>query len=405
MESIKQRIAAFGFAPNPLLSWKIEFLDLEKDFCPPWSHVTSKDSTSRKAALAALAEMKNRVDDWIEIARLRMAGGIASATELDPGELRDALQRAGRMLRLIAFTIADLEGGHLKTPVFDRLSSALLALCSTELYLAEQVEIVDGGKTSTYRAVTLGKLVRLVIILLVGWVILLFVSRRVKSLVARLISDSANHRGSCRQGHHHQLPLRIGDYFEVHGVAGTIRANGMRASVIQHDNGIDKVTPNSNLPENKVTNWTLSDSLLRHSVKLGVEYGSPPRQVAKTLLAVASEHGLVLDYPTPKVRFENFGEKQLDFPLLFWFDNRKTSRDALASDLRFMIEKKLCASRHPHRKPAERRPFRSRNAPSYRTFPRYKTRTLKYDFNHNQNHEIPHPAATLNDPESLETPS
>lgn len=141
-----------------------------------------------------------------------------------------------------------------------------------------------------------------------------------------------------------ERPLRIGDYVEADGVAGTIRSIGMRASVIQHGNGIDTVIPNSNLLENKVTNWTLSDSLLRHSVKVGVEYGSPTREVAKTLLAVASEHGLVLDHPAPEVRFENFGEKSLDFSLLFWFDNRRTSRDELASDLRFMIEKAFAES-------------------------------------------------------------
>jgi potassium-dependent mechanosensitive channel len=410
LESIKQRIASErgeavakltasskpGSTPSPLLSWKTEFLDLEKNFWTTRAEsISSKDSTSRKAALAAFAEMKNRVDDWMEIARLRMSGGTASAADLDPGELRDALQRAGKMQRLIAFTIADLEGGHLKTPVFDRVSSALLGLWNTELYLAEQIEIVDGTKTSTYRAVTLGKLIRLVIILIVGWLILGFISRRVKSLISRragipqsgadLAAKAISILGlallilyglntvripltalaflggalAIGVGFGTQTilknfisgliliferPLRIGDYVEVDGVAGTIRSIGMRASVIQHGNGIDTVIPNSNLLENKVTNWTLSDSLLRHSVKVGVEYGSATRDVAKTLLAVASDHGLVLDHPASEVRFENFGEKSLEFSLLFWFDNRKTSRDALASDLRFMIEKAFAES-------------------------------------------------------------
>jgi small-conductance mechanosensitive channel len=410
LESIHRRIATergaavtkltaaggAGAPPNPLLSWKIEFLDLEKDFWTTRAEsINSKDSTIRKDALAALAEMKNRVDDWMEIARLRMTGGTAGAADLDPAELRDAIQRAGRMQRLIAFTIADLEGGHLKTPVFDRVSSALLALWNTELYLAEQIEIVDGTKTSTYRAVTIGKLARLIIILIVGWMILGFISCKVKSIVSRrpgipqsgadLAAKAISILGlallilyglntvripltalaflggalAIGVGFGTQTilknfisgliliferPLRIGDYVEADGVAGTIRSIGMRASVIQHGNGIDTVIPNSNLLENKVTNWTLADSLLRHSVKIGVEYGSPTRDVAKTLLAVASDHGLVLDTPAAEVRFENFGEKSLDFSLLFWFDNRKISRDALASDLRFMIEKAFAES-------------------------------------------------------------
>lgn len=384
---------ASGSPPSPLLSWKVEFLDLEKDF---WNtreeSLRNTDSTHRKSSLASLAEMKNRVDDWLEIAKLRMAGGSAGAAELDPAQLREAIQRAGRMQRLIAFTIADLEGGHLKTPVIDRLSSAALALWNTELYLAEQIEIVDGTKTSTYRAVTLGKVVRLLMILIIGWMVLRFISRKTRSIISRRASipqsgaDLAARAisvvglallilyglnavripltalaflgGALAIGVGFgtqtilknfisglilifERPLRVGDYVEADGVAGTIRSIGMRASVIQHGNGIDTVIPNSNLLENKVTNWTLSDSLLRHTVKVGVEYGSPTREVAAALIAVASEHGLVLDQPAPEVRFEHFGEKSLEFGLLFWFDNRKTSREALSSDLRFMIEKKF----------------------------------------------------------------
>lgn len=410
LKSIQQRIAkereeavsklthagASGSPPSPLLSWKVEFLDLEKDF---WNtreeSLRNTDSTHRKSSLASLAEMKNRVDDWLEIAKLRMAGGMAGAAELDPAQLREAIQRAGKMQRLIAFTIADLEGGHLQTPVIDRLSSAALALWNTELYLAEQIEIVDGTKTSTYRAVTLGKVVRLLMILIIGWMVLGFISRKTRSIISRRASipqsgaDLAARAisvvglallilyglnavripltalaflgGALAIGVGFgtqtilknfisglilifERPLRVGDYVEADGVAGTIRSIGMRASIIQHGNGIDSVIPNSNLLENKVTNWTLSDSLLRHSVKVGVEYGSSTRDVAKALLAVASQHGLVLDQPAPEVRFENFGERSLEFALLFWFDNRKTSREALSSDLRFMIEKDLAES-------------------------------------------------------------
>jgi small-conductance mechanosensitive channel len=410
LESIQQRIAneraeavakltaagAAGTQPDPLLAWKIEFLDLEKNFWSTRAEALGlKNSASRKTALSTLAEMKKRVDDWMEIARLRIAGGTASAAELDPAELRNAIQRAGKMQRLIAFTIVDLEGGHLKTPIIDSVSSALLSLWDTEIYLAEEVEIVDGNKTTTYRAVTLGKLVRLVIILLVGWMILQFVARSVKSLVSRrstipqttadlaakvtiivglalLILYGLNAvripltalaflGGALAIGIGFgtqtilknfisglilifERPLRVGDYVEVDGVAGTIRTIGMRASVIHHGNGIDTVIPNSNLLENKVTNWTFSDSLLRHSVRIGVEHGSPTRDVAKTLLAVASEHGLVLDHPAPEVCFENFGEKSLDFSLLFWFDIGKTTRDQLASDLRHMIERAFAES-------------------------------------------------------------
>ncbi len=79
--------------------------------------------------------------------------------------------------------------------------------------------------------------------------------------------------------------------------------------------------------------------MIRHFLLVGVAYGSPPHEVSRLLLAVASEHDLVKDDPAPEVRFDNFAENSLTFSLLFWFDTRKTSRGTLASDLRFLIDK------------------------------------------------------------------
>lgn len=378
-------------SPNPLLTWKIEFLDLEKDFWNTrFTTFGKKDPVIVKKALATLGEDKTRVDDWIEIAQLRLSGGATGAAEIDPAKLRDSLQQAGRLQRRIGFAIADLEGGHLKTPVLDLVSSRLHALWDTELYLAEETAVVNGSKISTYRAVTIGKLARLALILTVGWLLLRFISRKVKSIVVRKagVSQSAAELaakfafgiglallviyglntvripftvfaflgGALAIGVgfgtqtilknlisgiiiFFERPFKVGDLVEVEGVAGRIRSIGIRASIIQQGNGIDTVIPNSNLLENQVTNWTLSDSLLRHSITVGVDYGTPTREVARTLLAAAAEHGLVLKDPEPEVRFEDFGDKALLFRLLFWFDTRKTSRETLASDLRYMLEK------------------------------------------------------------------
>jgi small-conductance mechanosensitive channel len=378
-------------SPPPLLAWKTEFLDLEKEFWNTrFAAFGKKDSASVKKALATLREHKTRVDDWIEIAQLRLSGGTTGAAEIDPGKLRENLQHAGRLQRRIGFAIVDLEGGHLKTPALDLISSRLHALWDTELYLAEETDMVNGSKISTLRAVTIGKLVRLALILTVGWWLLRFISRKVKSIVVRKtgISQSAAELaakfafglglallvvyglntvripftifaflgGALAIGVGFgtqtllknfisgiilifERPLKVGDTVAIEGVTGMIRSIGMRASIIKQSNGIDTIIPNSTLLENQVTNWTLSDTLLRHSLTVGVDYSSPTREVSRVLLAVADEHGLVLKDPAPEVRFEDFGDKALVFRLLFWFDTRKTSRDTLTSDLRYMIGK------------------------------------------------------------------
>jgi small-conductance mechanosensitive channel len=377
--------------PDPLLAWRSEFLDLEREFWETRFAATT-DGADRKAAIASLRQFQSRVDDWSEIARLRLDSGGSGAAEIDTTRLRDANRQVGIMQRRIGFALADLEAGHFRTPLLDTVTARLRALWDAELYLAEETEVVDGKKLSTYRAITLGKLARLALILTVGWLLLRFLSRRLKALLARkprIGPDTAELAGKWIFGIGLALlviyglntvripftifaflggalaiglgfgtqtmlknfisgviliferPFKVGDQVEVDGVTGKIRSIGLRASVIDHGNGIDTLIPNSNLLENQVTNWTFTTTLLRHSVLIAVDHGSPTREVAHRLLAVAAEHGLVLDSPEPEVRFEEMSDKALHFRLLYWFDLKRVSRDALASDLRFMISKSL----------------------------------------------------------------
>ncbi len=380
-----------GRTPDPMLAWRTEFLDLEREFWDTRFAATANEA-NRKAAIASLARFKTRVDDWAEIAQLRLASGSSAATGIDPTRLREATVQVGVMQRRIGFALADLEAGHFRLPLLDTVAGRLQALWDAELYLAEETEVIDGKKISTYRAVTLGKLARLALILTVGWLLLRFLSRRMKALLARkprISPDIAELGGKWIFGIGLVLlliyglntvripftifaflggalaigvgfgtqtmlknfisgliliferPFRVGDQVEVDGVIGRIRSIGLRASVIDHGNGIDTLIPNSNLLENQVTNWTFSNTLLRHSVLIAVEHGSPTREVARCLLAVAAEHGLVLDSPEPEVRFEDIGEKALLFRLIYWFDLKRVSRDSLSSDLRFMTSKAL----------------------------------------------------------------
>jgi small-conductance mechanosensitive channel len=377
--------------PDPLLAWRSEFLDLEREFWETRFAATT-DGANRKAAIASLNQFKTRVEDWSEIARLRLESGGSGAAEIDTTRLREANLQVGVMQRRIGFALSDLEAGHFQLPLLDTITGRLRALWDAELYLAEETEVVDGKKLNTYRAVTLGKLARLALILTVGWLLLRFLSRRFKSLVTRkprIGPDTAELAGKWIFGIGLALlviyglntvripftifaflggalaiglgfgtqtmlknfisgviliferPFKVGDQVEVDGVTGKIRSIGLRASVIDHGNGIDTLIPNSDLLENQVTNWTFTNTLLRHSVLIAVDHGSPTREVAHCLLAVAADHGLVLDSPEPEVRFEEMSDKALLFRLIYWFDLKRVSRDSLASDLRFMISKSL----------------------------------------------------------------
>ena len=87
-----------------------------------------------------------------------------------------------------------------------------------------------------------------------------------------------------------------------------------------------------------MTNWTYTNPNIRRSVRVGVAYGSPVREVIHLLLECANLHGQVLDNPKPFVWLEDFGENALVFGLYFWMElGPKVSSLQVMSDLRCMI--------------------------------------------------------------------
>ncbi|GAA5175371.1 hypothetical protein GCM10025771_07330 [Niveibacterium umoris] len=137
-----------------------------------------------------------------------------------------------------------------------------------------------------------------------------------------------------------ERPFKLGDTVEVAGKRGTVTDIGVRASTIRNIDGIETLIPNASFIEQEVTNWTYTSGKVRFSVKIGVAYGSPTRQVADLLLDVAHRHGKILKEPEPEVLFEDFGADALNFGLYFWLDlDAGTVGRVVTSDVRFMIDK------------------------------------------------------------------
>jgi small-conductance mechanosensitive channel len=137
-----------------------------------------------------------------------------------------------------------------------------------------------------------------------------------------------------------ERPFQVGDVVEVAGVRGTVSNIGIRSSTISDVNGIDTIIPNSTFVEQNLTNWTLENRHVRFSVKVGVAYGSPVKEVDRLLHDAADRHGLILDDPAPEVAFEDFGADALLFTLYYWLDLKPdVIARRVATDLRFMIEK------------------------------------------------------------------
>ena len=143
-----------------------------------------------------------------------------------------------------------------------------------------------------------------------------------------------------------ERPVRVGDLVEIDGLQGNIEQIGARSTRLKTGSNLEIIVPNSKFLENNVTNWTLSDTRVRTSVAVGVDYGSPTREVARLLQQAAEANPHVLRQPEPLVLFQGFGDNTLNFEVLFWISTRTTThRLRVESDLRFAIDDVLRAAK------------------------------------------------------------
>jgi small-conductance mechanosensitive channel len=131
--------------------------------------------------------------------------------------------------------------------------------------------------------------------------------------------------------------IRKGDWIEVSGTLGVVTDIYLRATKIRTRDNIEYLVPNSNLMSDIVVNYSLSSSLIRVEVPLGVSYDADPREVEKIILQAAQEEPEVSKSPKPAVRLVEYGDNSVNFVLLIWIDVRKTPRRRVRSALYFSI--------------------------------------------------------------------
>ncbi|MDG2150391.1 MAG: mechanosensitive ion channel [Planctomycetota bacterium] len=112
-----------------------------------------------------------------------------------------------------------------------------------------------------------------------------------------------------------ERPIRVGDTVTVGDVTGSVTRIHMRATTLVTWDRTELIVPNREFITNQLVNWTLTDSVLRVIVKVGIAYGSDTKKAEELLRKVAAEQPDVLDEPKPRVVFTQFGDSTLDFEL------------------------------------------------------------------------------------------
>ncbi len=108
-----------------------------------------------------------------------------------------------------------------------------------------------------------------------------------------------------------EQPIRVGDVVTVEGVTGTVARIRIRATTIVNWDRQELVIPNKSFITGQLINWTLSDTITRLVITVGVAYGSDVEKAMALMMQVAEENPKVLREPSPLVTFEGFGDNAL----------------------------------------------------------------------------------------------
>ena len=132
-----------------------------------------------------------------------------------------------------------------------------------------------------------------------------------------------------------ERPFRLGDEIQIGDLRGTVVDIDLRASVLRDGDGSETLIPNSALVEQNVTARPRS---IKQTLVVTVDAHSEPREVTEAMRAAVERHGLLEASRKPEIFLDEFPGEGLRFSMSYWIDTTQASdRQRVASDLRFMI--------------------------------------------------------------------
>lgn len=112
-----------------------------------------------------------------------------------------------------------------------------------------------------------------------------------------------------------ERPVRIGDVVTIGSLSGKVTRIRIRATTITDFDRKEIIVPNKTFITSQLINWTLSDTITRVTLKVGVAYGSDLALVRHLLLEAATSNSRVLRDPAPEVFFLTFDDSTLGHEL------------------------------------------------------------------------------------------
>ncbi len=108
-----------------------------------------------------------------------------------------------------------------------------------------------------------------------------------------------------------EQPIRVGDTVTIGNTTGTVSRIRMRATIVTNGERQELVIPNKNLITERLINWTLTDSVNRIEIRLGISHQADTQTACRLLEQICNQHDSLLVDPKPQIIFDSIGESSL----------------------------------------------------------------------------------------------
>ncbi len=135
-----------------------------------------------------------------------------------------------------------------------------------------------------------------------------------------------------------ERPVRVEDWVTVGDSQGIISRIGLRSLVLRTWDNQDIIIPNSSLITSPVTNWTLSDTILRTVFEVGIRYQDDPHKAQEVIFDAVCMVPEVSLEKKPKVYLTEFANSSVNFRVEFFSDlSSQHARREVKSKVMFAI--------------------------------------------------------------------
>ena len=112
-----------------------------------------------------------------------------------------------------------------------------------------------------------------------------------------------------------ERPIRVRDYVTVNNTSGQVSRIQIRATTITDWDNKELLIPNKQFVTGELINWTLTNSVLRIVVPVGIAYGSDTQKAMDILTQIGRTYHMASSAHPSSASFCGFGDSSLNFEL------------------------------------------------------------------------------------------